>query len=196
MHNKKSKATWSQCTVENSLAALDFFPIPIPSFNIRGRTKVSSILGSVLSAIVLLVVLFYGAGKFRHLLERSNPTISTFIDRGAVTKHEHLNLRDAGLRFAFAIEGWNDRELKDDPRYAKVIVRQFGRLDGEKYERILPHRRCEPTDFDKFDPPAEEAVKMLEWYKTDPNRNLLCIDWDELGDNIEIFGNWQDESKY
>ena len=37
---------------------------------------------------------------------------------------------------------------------------------------------------------------MFEKYKTDPNRNLFCIDWDELGDDIEIYGNWRDASKY
>ena len=196
MLKKKNRSAWAKCQLRDGLAALDFFPTPIPSFNIRGQTQISSIFGSILSAIVLLVILFYGANKFRHLLERQNPTISTFIERSAVTKHEHINLRDVGLRIAFGIEGWNDRALKDDSRYVKTIVRQLGRLDGKKYERILPHRRCEPADFDKFYPPVEEAVQMLEWYKTDPNRNLFCIDWDELGDSVEIFGNWQDESKY
>lgn len=37
---------------------------------------------------------------------------------------------------------------------------------------------------------------MFNKYKTDPNRNLLCIDWDEIGDDIEIYGNWRDASKY
>ena len=122
--------------------------------------------------------------------------ISTFRERGVITKHEHLNLRDAGLSFAFGIEGYNDRELKDDPRFVKVITRQIGRLDGKKYERILPHRRCKPEDYDHFYPPMEEASAMVETYKTDPTRNLWCIDWEELGDDIEVFGNWQDESKY
>ena len=37
---------------------------------------------------------------------------------------------------------------------------------------------------------------MFENYKNDPNRNLFCIDWDELGDELEIYGNWRDASKY
>ena len=39
-------------------------------------------------------------------------------------------------------------------------------------------------------------MAMLEKYKTDPLKNLYCIDWDELGDDIEIFGTWRDETKY
>ena len=65
-----------------------------------------------------------------------------------------MNVRDADMRFAFGVEGWLDRELKDDQRYVKMLVRQFGRLDGKKYERILPHRKCRPEDYEEFAPPA------------------------------------------
>ena len=77
-----------------------------------------------------------------------------YTDRGAVTNSESLNLRDAGLSFAFGLEGFNDKELKDDPRFVKMFVRQFGRLDGKKYEKILPHRKCRLEDYEEFAPPA------------------------------------------
>ena len=60
----------------------------------------------------------------------------------------------------------------------------------------MSYRKCEPSDYDKLAPPADEAIDMLELYKTDPSRNLFCIDWDEHGDDLDIYGNWQDESKY
>ena len=34
------------------------------------------------------------------------------------------------LRFAWAIEGYTDKELKNDPRYVKTIMRLSGRKDG------------------------------------------------------------------
>lgn len=79
--------------------------------------------GSILSGIVLLIMLFYGVNKFKQMLLRSNPAISNVIERGALTKHDNFNMRDAGLTFAFGIEGWSDNELKDDPRYVKMLVR-------------------------------------------------------------------------
>ena len=121
---------FSLCTLQNSLAAMDLFAEPVPNFNIRGKTKVSSVLGSILSAILLLIVLFYGANKFTFLLERRNPTISSYAERGAVTKNDKINLRDENLRFAFGIEGFLDNELKADPRYVKWYVRAVNRLDG------------------------------------------------------------------
>ena len=77
-----------------------------------------------------------------------------------------------------------------------MLVRLFGKLDGKNYERIIPHRRCEPEDYDRFAPPADESLALFEKYKQDANRNLFCIDWDELGDELDIYGNWQDASKY
>ena len=129
-------------------------------------------------------------------MQQHNPSITNITERGALTKNDHLNLRDEGLQFAFGIEGWADDELKDDPSYVKIIVRLLGKLDGEKYERIIPHRKCTSEDYEKFATPAKEAVTMFEMYKTDPNRNLFCIDWEELGEDIEIYGNWRDASKY
>ena len=135
-------------TLQNTLASLDIFSQPVPSFNINGHTKISSFAGSILSCIVLLILLFYGTNKFKQLLERSNPTISSFVERGALTKEDHLNLRDSGLRFAFGIEGWRDKELKDDPRYVKTIVRQVGQPDGgPRYEKLLPYHHCEVEDY-------------------------------------------------
>ena len=95
-------------------------------------------------------------------MSKSNPSVGMYTDRGAVTNSESLNLRDAGLSFAFGLEGFIDKELKDDPRYVKMYVRQFGRLDGKNYEKILPHRKCRPEDYEEFSPPAKEAKAMLE----------------------------------
>ena len=80
-------------------------------------------MGSTLSVLLLLLLLFYGANKFTHLMERRNPTISSYTESEAVTKFDVTNLRDVGIRFAFGIEGFLDKKLKDDPAYVKWIVR-------------------------------------------------------------------------
>ena len=34
-------------------------------------------------------------------------------------------MHNAGKHFAFGVEGFFDKELKDDPRYVKMLVRLF-----------------------------------------------------------------------
>ena len=65
---EKDKGDLSRFTLKKSLAALDLFSAPVPSFNIRGRTRIPSLLGSLLSGNVILVILFYGVNKFVRLL--------------------------------------------------------------------------------------------------------------------------------
>ena len=95
----------------------------MPNFNLRGKSRISSIVGSILSALVFLIVIFYGANRLSLLIERRNPTISSFVQRDAVTKYDELNLRDAGLRFAFGVENFLDQKLRNDPAYVKWILR-------------------------------------------------------------------------
>ena len=135
-------------TLGRSLAALDVFPASMPSFNVRGKTAVTTITGSIVSILVFLLVLFYGANKLTFLVERRNPTISSFIERGAVTKDDVLNLKQVNVRFAFGIEGFLDKQLKDDPAYVKWIVRQVRNVDGKEMEKFLPYHKCTDEDYD------------------------------------------------
>ena len=107
-----------------------------------------------------------------------------------------LNFQDKGLRFAFGIEGFLDKEFKDDARYVKWIVRLYGSKNREKYEKIIPYHVCTSKDFEEFAPPAPEAEALLETYLTNPKRNLYCLDWDKLGEDLEIQGVYTDEVIY
>ena len=110
-------------SIRNCLSSIDIFQTSVPTFNIRGKTKISSPTGSIFSIILPLVVLFYGANKLKDLMERRNPTISSFIEEGGVTKNDRRKLNDIGIRFAFGIEGHMDKQFKDDPAYVKWLVR-------------------------------------------------------------------------
>ena len=80
-------------SLQSGLRALDVFKLQVPGFNVRGKTHISSPVGSVLSIVLLLLILFYGANKFTHLMERRNPTITSYTEREAVTKFDVTNLR-------------------------------------------------------------------------------------------------------
>ena len=74
-----------------------------------------------------------------------------------------MNLQENGVRFAFGIEGFLDKELKDDPRYVKWIVRTFTKVGiDKKTERILPYHRCTEEDFDRFHEPAPSSARRIK----------------------------------
>ena len=73
------------------------------------------------------------------------------IDKpGYIEETASLNLRDAGLQFAFHIEGMNPRYTKNDPRYIKMITRIFGRQNGERYEKVFQPHICTEADLKNF----------------------------------------------
>ena len=52
------------------------------------------------------------------------------------------------MRFAFGIEGFLDKQPKDDPRYVKGFARFMGNKDGEGYEKLIPYHKCTKDDFE------------------------------------------------
>ena len=66
-----------------------------------------------------IVMLLYAGIKLTMLVNRENPNVSTFTEEFVLSSEDRLNLKDAGLRFAWTFEGYSDRELKNDPRYVK-----------------------------------------------------------------------------
>ena len=62
-------------------------------------------------------------------MQRHNPAVSSFLKRGVFDSENVLNFDSVDIRFAFGIEGFLDKELKDDPRYVKAFARFYGYKD-------------------------------------------------------------------
>ena len=182
--------------LRNTLDALDIFRKPLPTFNMRGRYTVPSICGAMVTFVIVNIALLYSTIKFVQLMSRANPLVSSFLKKGVFDVDNVLNLRDKGQRFAFGVEGFLDKELKEDPRYVKGFARMFGYVNNERYEKMIPYHKCTAEDFDEFAPPAPEAEGLLEDYKNNPNRNLYCMDWDKYSETLAIWGVTFDEVSY
>ena len=61
------------------------------------------------------------------------------------------------MRFAWTFEGYGDKEVKNDPRYVKLLMRLSGRTDGKSHEIILDYHPCQDQDFMDFAPPTLDA---------------------------------------
>ena len=97
--------------------------------------------------MMLTVVLAYTMIKTQHLVSGANPVISSTIIPEHYSPLEKFYLRDAGVRVAFSVEGFIDRQNKNDPRYVKWLVRLFGTNQGIEYEKILPYHECTEADY-------------------------------------------------
>ena len=75
--------------------------------------------------MVMLVLSVYASLKYTELVSRSNPNITRYLERDEIKPTEKINMHNAGKHFAFGVEGFFDKELKDDPRYVKMLVRLF-----------------------------------------------------------------------
>ena len=112
---------------------MDSFGKKIPMFNIQGDSQVKTVFGGVLSVLVITLTLMYSKMKFIDLMERKNPQLieqelSEYFETSSV-----VNLNDINFRMAFTVEGYLDKERKDDPRYIKYMVVLRGREDGNNY---------------------------------------------------------------
>ena len=52
------------------------FGQPVPAFNIKGKSKVKTAVGGILSAVIIAVTLGYSIMKIHDLMLKANPVIS------------------------------------------------------------------------------------------------------------------------
>ena len=155
------------------------------SFNIGGKTVIKTKCGGIITCLIIALMAAYAAMKFSHLLERHNPNLSQYTETNIFDDNDRLNLNEINFRLAFSIEGYLDKEMKNDPRYVKYLVRLFGRKEGVAYEQFIPYHECAQADWDQFQPTGKSTEDEWTRIKEDPKRGFYCLDWS--GD-YEIYG--------
>ena len=127
-HHGKMKPYWH---ISNMFRQVDHFSKEIPSFNLKGETNVTTLLGSIFTTLIVLVTLSYSLMKFEKVMTGRNADVTVFTELGHISADEKVNLNDISFRMAFVVEGFVDRERKADPRYVKYIARIWNEIDGE-----------------------------------------------------------------
>ena len=69
---QKKRSAW---TAQSVLEEIDAFSEPIPVFNIRGKTSVSTKAGGFLTICVATVVLMFSIIRCEHMISKYNPNI-------------------------------------------------------------------------------------------------------------------------
>ena len=162
----------------------------------HGKTTLPTITGGLFSCFIFILMMVYSLTKLLQLLQRHNPQVASFSENGVLDPSFEFNFRDQDWRFAFAVEGYLDRQTKQDSRYVKGLARIMWKRKGVFGNTIIPYHKCTPEELDEFAPPTEDSVGLFKMFKTSKTRHLYCLDWEKLGDELAIWGTENDETTY
>ena len=168
------------------MSSLDTFGKDIPSFNIKGETKISTVCGGVLTAIIWICTISYASVKFAKLITHANPQITEVIEKNYYKGEDSVDLSAINFRMAFTVESYIDKQMKKDSRYIKWFIRQKSIVGGEDVENILEFHPCTEEDYAQFYPIETRQESLLNKIKNDPLRGFFCLNW--ATDKLTIFG--------
>ena len=104
----------------------------------------------------------YSLVKLLQVVRKSNPNISQHTKTSYYDFSEVVNVDEIGFKFAFSVEGYFDKEQKNDPRYVKYMARVRGIYEGRPYERILPIHECTEEDWAEFPEAANASAGTIK----------------------------------
>ena len=148
MAGKKAKTKqrtefWnSPWSVRSFLRECDIFGRPIPAFNIKGKDKVKTAIGGILSAMIMTITLGYTIMNFYDLILKTNPIVSQNSIKNYFGRDYVFELKDSNQIFAFAIVG-TDGKPKYDTRYFRIMaINDVKTEDGKWHFVDRPLRDC------------------------------------------------------
>ena len=89
------------------MLSIDNFGLPIPSFNLKGKTHITTWVGGLLSAIIFTITLAYATQKLHALYLGLDPTINENVQANYFYEDNGLNLKKSNKLIAIAIRARN-----------------------------------------------------------------------------------------
>ena len=121
---------------------VDSFGKELPAFNLRGESRVNTLVGGIVTIVIMVLTLSYAVIKAIHLTSKHNPQINEnqiayYFEATHKVKPSEIN-----FRAAFSIESYYTRLPINDPRYVKWIAKYITSVDGKHIQTILPFHKC------------------------------------------------------
>ena len=157
-----------------TMKKLDFFASPIPGFNAGGRTDISSLKGSFLSLIIILITAMFAFQKMETLLMRKNPDVTTNVLEDAFDADDKFKTAESNFMMAFAFD--IPKKSNTDFRYFKWVGK-FRTVEGSKVEQLVQPHPCVASDYAKFYPTGKRYEEKVDELKQ--SGSFYCIDWDK-----------------
>ena len=177
--------------MHSMLERIDAFGQRIPAFNMKGRTRVHTLTGGCFTFFVVVILLVYSSITLLQLMNKHNPSVSEVKELDFYNFKEILSLKDIDFKIAFSVEGYHSRELKNDHRYVKYLVRTFGFKDGVQFEEILDFHECTDDDWATFQKPDKSSFDTIAEIKRNPKRGMFCLDKEV---DIRVYGNERNDN--
>ena len=109
------------------LLQLDFLSAPVPTFNLKGETSVKTYCGGIFSIIVTIATAYFALHRFKFLMNKKNPLISTFVDQSLITHDDTFSVSEKsknGFQMAFGLRNYQKGVL-DDSKYINWVAREY-----------------------------------------------------------------------
>ena len=158
----------------------------MPSFNVQGDTAINTGFGGCLSIVIMILTLVYALLKFNTLYTRQDPTIysETFKD-----STDMMRMKETDIVMAFALESYQHKELKEDPRYIRTIAYTYVKhSDGRKEYYPITMHKCTEDDWKKFHEIERKSEEDFERIREADG--WMCIDWSN--DRLKLFDGYED----
>ena len=91
-----------------------------------------TVSGGIVTALIAVVFIGYALIKLAHLLNKKNPLIAETKETNFYDFNTRVNFNEIGFKMAFTVEGYQDKKMKNDPRYVKFLARMYYKIDGIK----------------------------------------------------------------
>ena len=143
--------------LNKNLHRLDLFKEELPMLNLKGKARVPSMCGGLMTILIITVMTIYSLFKLELLVSRRNPNVSTYLEEQVLSSTDRLHLKRKNLKFAWAIEGYIDKSIKDNTEFVKTYIRTETSVGGKRREFFLDYHICTEEDFKDFPPPTKDA---------------------------------------
>lgn len=122
----------------------------VPSLNFKGRTKISTVPGLIVTVLLTSILFWYSVKKFIDLVTRANPTVNELEIQRYFNDDDTLDLNEIGFKIAFGISDYHTSRNLVDPDYLQFKVSMKEKSNGIRTFEELKVHKCTDHDFDQF----------------------------------------------
>ena len=189
-------------TYEKFFDRNDQFAATMKSFNFEGRQKVHSSVGVLMTVLVKVILYSYGIKMFTKLIKKDNPNVYTelqpesysdemhTLDMGVVSNEEVYSQNKKPFKFAFAMRGYLDHEIKNKTNMVEWEVHVYkGNGSSEYTEFEVGVHACNDSDYKDFYTLSKKSKPRFDDFKE--KGSFLCMnDYDVNGLKVDknLFG--------